>query len=216
MRDAVLVRRLKRITHGFGYLDRLFQRAGRDDGCDGAEYLLLRYTHLRRGVPGAGRTDGIEHDLKAVRARVLARAALEQDDEGIRFRAIGLLARSPDEANIPALLKCCHGDSERVQDAAVAALSPLLGSFVAGRALPGARGAEVVDHQLGALAGLPLVQHVEAVPSGLASDLDREVGPLRIVGIGELAHHVDADDQHRLQRRIRRHQTGGVRERGRK
>jgi twitching motility protein PilT len=76
---------------------------------------------------------GIVEATSSKKAAALARAALEQDDEGIRFRAIGLLAKSPDEANIPALLKCCNGDSERVQDAAVAALSPLLGSVVAGR-----------------------------------------------------------------------------------
>ncbi|MEO8430171.1 MAG: PilT/PilU family type 4a pilus ATPase [Acidobacteriota bacterium] len=62
----------------------------------------------------------------------LARAALDHDDEEIRFRAVGLVAKYPDEANVPPLLRRCHADSARVQDAATAALAPLLGALAAG------------------------------------------------------------------------------------
>ena len=62
----------------------------------------------------------------------LAREALDHDDEEIRFRAVQLVAKYPEEANIPPLLRRCHADSARVQEAAVAALAPLLGALAAG------------------------------------------------------------------------------------
>jgi twitching motility protein PilT len=66
------------------------------------------------------------------RAAEMARTALDHADEDIRFRAIGVLARTPDAENIPALLRRCGADSERVQDAAIAALTPLLGQAMSG------------------------------------------------------------------------------------
>ena len=51
---------------------------------------------------------------------------LEDEDEDLRYRSVQLLARFPDEAAIGPLLKHCHLDSRRIQDAAIAALSPLL------------------------------------------------------------------------------------------
>src|SRR5262245_38839558 len=62
----------------------------------------------------------------SARSGSLALQALEDDDEEIRFRAIAVLARSADESHIGPLLKHCRNDSSRVQDAAIAALGPLL------------------------------------------------------------------------------------------
>ena len=52
--------------------------------------------------------------------------ALEDEDEDLRFRAVQLLAKFPDESEIGPLLKRCHIDSRRIQEAAIAALTPLL------------------------------------------------------------------------------------------
>jgi twitching motility protein PilT len=60
------------------------------------------------------------------RAVTLATRALGSDDEDLRFRAIGVLSRHPSDAMVAALLKRCHNDSPRIQEAAVAALAPLL------------------------------------------------------------------------------------------
>jgi twitching motility protein PilT len=51
---------------------------------------------------------------------------LEDQEESLRYRAAQLLARFPDESAIGPLLRHCHLDSSRVQDAAISALSPLL------------------------------------------------------------------------------------------
>jgi twitching motility protein PilT len=61
-------------------------------------------------------------------ARVLpfALKGLEDEDEMLRLRAIGLLTKFPDESAIGPLLKRCHLDSTRNQEAAIAALTPLL------------------------------------------------------------------------------------------
>jgi len=56
----------------------------------------------------------------------IAAAALEADDEELRFKAIQLIQKFPDESCIPALLRRCRNDSTRVQDAAIAAIGPLL------------------------------------------------------------------------------------------
>ncbi|HEX4440716.1 MAG TPA: PilT/PilU family type 4a pilus ATPase [Thermoanaerobaculia bacterium] len=56
----------------------------------------------------------------------IAVAALDSDDEELRFKAIQLIQKFPDEAFIPALLKRCRNDSTRVQDAAIAAIGPML------------------------------------------------------------------------------------------
>lgn len=58
----------------------------------------------------------------------MALAALEHDDEDLRFRSVNVLAKMPDEAMIAPLLKRCHNDTARVQDAVIAALGPLLGT----------------------------------------------------------------------------------------
>ena len=60
------------------------------------------------------------------KAVALAARALGSEDEDLRFRAIGVLAKHPSDALVAALLKRCHNDSPRVQEAAVVALTPLL------------------------------------------------------------------------------------------
>ena len=62
------------------------------------------------------------------KAWLMALAALEHDDEDLRFRAVGVLAKTPEEGMIAPLLKRCNNDSARVQDAVIAALAPLLGT----------------------------------------------------------------------------------------
>ncbi len=56
----------------------------------------------------------------------MALHALDDDDEELRYRAVQVLAKYPDESHIGPLLKHCRNDSHRVQDAAIAALGPLL------------------------------------------------------------------------------------------
>ena len=51
---------------------------------------------------------------------------LEDQEEGLRYRAVQLLNRFPDESAIGPLLRLCHLDSTRVQDAAITTLSPLV------------------------------------------------------------------------------------------
>jgi twitching motility protein PilT len=51
---------------------------------------------------------------------------LEDQEEGLRYRAVQLLTRFPDESAIGPLLRHCHLDSSRIQEAAITALSPLL------------------------------------------------------------------------------------------
>ena len=60
------------------------------------------------------------------RALVVAVKALDDDDEDIRYRAIGVLAKAPDESHIGPLLKRCRNDTPRIQEASLAALTPLL------------------------------------------------------------------------------------------
>ena len=60
------------------------------------------------------------------RVTAIALAALEDDDEDLRYRAVQLLSKFPDETQIPALLAHCRNDSTRVKDAAIAALGPVL------------------------------------------------------------------------------------------
>ena len=62
------------------------------------------------------------------RAAPIAAAALDSDDEELRFRAVALIQKFPDETNIPVLLRHCRNDSTRVQDASIAAIGPLLAS----------------------------------------------------------------------------------------
>ncbi|HEY2797920.1 MAG TPA: PilT/PilU family type 4a pilus ATPase [Thermoanaerobaculia bacterium] len=60
------------------------------------------------------------------RVGAMALQALDDDDEELRFRAIQVLMKRPSEMNIAPLLKHCRNDSHRIQDAAIAALGPLL------------------------------------------------------------------------------------------
>ena len=60
------------------------------------------------------------------RATAVAVKALDDDDEEIRYRAIGVVAKTPDESHIAPLLKRCRNDSARIQEAALTALTPLL------------------------------------------------------------------------------------------
>jgi twitching motility protein PilT len=60
------------------------------------------------------------------RAASIALRALDNEDEDLRFRAIQVLAKFPDDSHVGPLLNRCRNDSKRVQDAAIAALSPLL------------------------------------------------------------------------------------------
>ncbi len=69
---------------------------------------------------------GIVEATGSPRCAGLALHALDDDDEEIRFRAIAVLVKFPDERQIGPLLRHCRNDSHRVQDAAIAALGPLL------------------------------------------------------------------------------------------
>jgi twitching motility protein PilT len=60
------------------------------------------------------------------RAAALAVKVLEDDDEELRFRAVQLLAKFPEESHIAPLLKRCRADAARIQEAALTALTPLL------------------------------------------------------------------------------------------
>ena len=62
----------------------------------------------------------------APRTAGMALHALDDDDEELRYRAVQVLTKYPDESHIGPLLKHCRNDSHRVQDAAIAALGPLL------------------------------------------------------------------------------------------
>ncbi len=60
------------------------------------------------------------------RVGAMALQALDDDDEELRFRAIQVLMKRPSETHVAPLLKHCRNDSHRIQDAAIAALGPLL------------------------------------------------------------------------------------------
>ncbi len=68
----------------------------------------------------------IAEAISSPRVATIALHALDDDDEELRFRAVQVLAKYPDESHIGPLLQHCRNDSHRVQDAAIAALSPLL------------------------------------------------------------------------------------------
>ena len=68
----------------------------------------------------------IVESMASARTANLALQALEDDDEEIRFRAVAVLSRFPDESQIEPLLRRCRNDSSRTRDAAIAALGPLL------------------------------------------------------------------------------------------
>jgi HEAT repeat protein len=69
---------------------------------------------------------GIIEATASPRVAGIALAALEDEDEEIRFRAIKVIASHPMETQIGPLLQHCRNDSNRVQDAAITALGPLL------------------------------------------------------------------------------------------
>jgi twitching motility protein PilT len=69
---------------------------------------------------------GIIEATDSPKVAAMALQALDDDDEDIRFRAIQVLLKYPGEAQIGPLLKHCRNDSHRIQDAAIAALGPLL------------------------------------------------------------------------------------------
>src|SRR5262245_25749082 len=68
----------------------------------------------------------IVESTSSPRVGAIALTALNDDDEELRFRSVQVLMKYPDESHIAPLLKHCRNDSSRVQDAAIAALSPLL------------------------------------------------------------------------------------------
>jgi twitching motility protein PilT len=72
------------------------------------------------------RAFSILESTPSARTAHIAAAALDSDDEEIRFKAIQLIQKFPDESQIPALLRRCRNDSTRVQDAAIGAIGPLL------------------------------------------------------------------------------------------
>ena len=86
----------------------------------------------RQGAGGHQPLRGAQEGLRdhrgdaSPRVSAIALLALDDEDEDIRFRAIQVLGKYPDEAQITPLLKHCRNDSHRVQDAAIAALGPLL------------------------------------------------------------------------------------------
>ena len=85
---------------------------------------------LNPGNPRAVRKKafGIIEATDSARVASIALQALDDEDEDIRFRAIQVLSKYPAETQVAPLLKHCRNDSHRVQDAAIAALGPLLAS----------------------------------------------------------------------------------------
>ncbi|MEP6992874.1 MAG: PilT/PilU family type 4a pilus ATPase [Acidobacteriota bacterium] len=69
---------------------------------------------------------GIIEATSSARVGPMALMALDDEDEEIRFRAVQLLSKYPDESQLAPLLNHCRNDSHRVQDAAIATLAPLL------------------------------------------------------------------------------------------
>jgi twitching motility protein PilT len=89
--------------------------------------LALAAVALNSSSPGVRRKAfSIVEATPSAKALPFALKGLEDEDEDLRYRSIQLLARFPEEAAIGPLLKHCHLDSRRIQDAAIAALSPLL------------------------------------------------------------------------------------------
>ena len=89
--------------------------------------LSLAAAALNSTSPGVRRKAfSIVEATPSPRVLPFALKGLEDEDEDLRYRSVQLLARFPDEAAIGPLLKHCHLDSRRIQDAAIAALSPLL------------------------------------------------------------------------------------------
>jgi twitching motility protein PilT len=89
--------------------------------------LSLAAVALNSGSPGVRRKAySIVEASPSAEVLPFALKGLEDEDEDLRYRSVQLLARFPDESAIGPLLKHCHLDSRRIQDAAIAALSPLL------------------------------------------------------------------------------------------
>ncbi len=89
--------------------------------------LTLAAVALNSSSPGVRRKAfSIVEATSSAKVLPFALKGLEDEDEDLRYRSIQLLARFPEEGAIGPLLKHCHLDSRRIQDAAIAALSPLL------------------------------------------------------------------------------------------
>ncbi|HZI65478.1 MAG TPA: HEAT repeat domain-containing protein, partial [Thermoanaerobaculia bacterium] len=89
--------------------------------------LSLAAVALNSASPGMRRKAySIVEATPSAQVLPFALKGLEDEDEDLRYRSVQLLARFPDESAIGPLLKHCHLDSRRIQDAAIAALSPLL------------------------------------------------------------------------------------------
>jgi twitching motility protein PilT len=78
------------------------------------------------GAPVRRKAFAIAEATPSPRVASIALQALDDDDEELRFRAVQLLSKHPDESHVGPLLQHCRNDSHRVQDAAIAVLSPLL------------------------------------------------------------------------------------------
>ena len=92
-----------------------------------ATSLSLAAVALNSSSPGVRRKAySIVEASPSEQVLPFALKGLEDEDEDLRYRSVQLLMRFPDESAIGPLLKHCHLDSRRIQDAAIAALSPLL------------------------------------------------------------------------------------------
>jgi len=80
---------------------------------------------LSSTLPVRRKAFGIVESIPSPKSAEIALAALDSDDEDLRFRAIGVLARYPSLDHVEPLLRRCS-DSPRVQEAATSALAPLL------------------------------------------------------------------------------------------
>ncbi|HEV8231869.1 MAG TPA: PilT/PilU family type 4a pilus ATPase [Thermoanaerobaculia bacterium] len=89
--------------------------------------LTLIAEALKSASPGVRRKAfAIVESTSSPRVVPFALRGLEDEDEQLRFRAVQLLTKFPDDSAIGPLLRHCHLDSTRIQEAAITALSPLL------------------------------------------------------------------------------------------
>ena len=94
------------------------------------KYLSMLSLPLSSGAPAPLRRKALltaEKIGTPLAARTAAVAA-EDEDEDVRFRAIGLIAKFPDEANLPILLKASADTSPRIQQVAAQGARPILAS----------------------------------------------------------------------------------------
>ncbi|HEV8611734.1 MAG TPA: PilT/PilU family type 4a pilus ATPase [Thermoanaerobaculia bacterium] len=89
--------------------------------------LSLVTNALNSSSPGVRRKAfAIVETIASPRVVPFALKGLDDQDENLRFRSVQLLTKFPDESAIRPLLRLCHLDSTRVQEAAITALTPLL------------------------------------------------------------------------------------------